>query len=63
VLATGFESSKMLSPNRLPLGRAVEHVWGEDNPYAYLDMTVPDFPNFFIVGGRTPHRLRGAEST
>jgi 4-hydroxyacetophenone monooxygenase len=53
VLATGFESSKMLSPMEI-VGRSgvpLSKKWGEDNPYAYLDMTVPDFPNFFIVGG------------
>ncbi len=53
VLATGFQSSRMLSPMDI-IGRdsaRLRDVWQDDNPFAYLGVTVPGFPNFFIVGG------------
>ncbi|MEU6561577.1 flavin-containing monooxygenase [Nocardia nova] len=53
VLATGFESSRMLAPMdiRGRSGVPLRDQWADDNPYAYLGITVPDFPNFFLVGG------------
>jgi 4-hydroxyacetophenone monooxygenase len=53
ILATGFHSSQMLSPMQIRGRDGVElsEVWDDDNPFAYLGMTVPGFPNFFIIGG------------
>jgi 4-hydroxyacetophenone monooxygenase len=53
VFATGFQASKMLSPMAIRGrgGREIHDVWGEDDANAYLGITVPDFPNFFILLG------------
>ena len=52
VLATGFQAQMPLHPMEL-VGRkgSIRDAWGEDNPRAYLGITVPDFPNFFILYG------------
>jgi 4-hydroxyacetophenone monooxygenase len=53
LMATGFEPGKMLwsidirGRSRRPL----KEVWGEDDPRAYLGMTVPDYPNLFVLSG------------
>jgi 4-hydroxyacetophenone monooxygenase len=53
VLATGFQTSRLLAPMdiRGRSGVSLREQWGDDNPYAYLGISVPDFPNLFIVGG------------
>ncbi len=53
VLATGFQSSRMLAPMdiRGRDGISLREQWQDDNPYAYLGITVPGFPNFFVIGG------------
>ena len=53
VLATGFEAACMLWPMHI-VGRdgvTIRDRWGDDNPSAYLGMTVPDFPNLFVMYG------------
>ena len=53
VMATGFQVSQMTS--RLGIvgrgGVRLEDVWADDNPSAYLGITVPGFPNLFCVQG------------
>lgn len=53
VLATGFLSNKMLYPMAIRgrQGQLLSDLWEGENPFAYLGMTVPGFPNFFMVGG------------
>ncbi|TSD40252.1 NAD(P)/FAD-dependent oxidoreductase [Rhodococcus sp. KBS0724] len=53
VFATGFEASKMLASYSIygRGGQSIRDVWGDDDPRAYLGMTVPGFPNFFIMYG------------
>lgn len=53
VLATGFEVGKLLWPMdiRGRSGTPLKAVWGEDDPRAYLGMTVPDYPNLFVMSG------------
>lgn len=53
VLATGFHSRRMLYPMDLRgrSGRSLRECWGDDDAYAHLGMTVPDFPNFFLLYG------------
>jgi 4-hydroxyacetophenone monooxygenase len=53
VLATGFKVSKMLFPMKVfgRDGRELHDVWGDDDAKAYLGLTVPGFPNFFILTG------------
>jgi 4-hydroxyacetophenone monooxygenase len=52
IYATGFLSYKVLYPMRF-IGRdgiELNEYWG-DQPTAYLGMTVPNFPNLFMVWG------------
>jgi 4-hydroxyacetophenone monooxygenase len=52
VYATGFQVTRMLSPMRI-IGRDgvdLREMWGE-RPAAYLGITVPGFPNLFMMYG------------
>lgn len=53
VLATGFEVTQMAS--RLDItglgGVNLREVWAGDNPWAYLGISVPGFPNMFCMQG------------
>jgi 4-hydroxyacetophenone monooxygenase len=52
VLATGFHANRYLWPMDI-VGRGgvrLRERWGED-PQAYLGITVPEFPNFFVLYG------------
>lgn len=53
VLATGFQAGRMLWPMEIRGrgGRRLREVWGDDDPRAYLGVTVPEFPNLFIMYG------------
>jgi 4-hydroxyacetophenone monooxygenase len=53
VFATGFLASKMLFPMRIfgRQGRELHAFWGDDDARAYLGLTVPNFPNLFILTG------------
>jgi cation diffusion facilitator CzcD-associated flavoprotein CzcO len=52
VLATGFRVDRFVRPMRV-IGRdgvALDDVWGE-GPFAYMALTVPELPNFFMLNG------------
>ena len=53
VISTGFKVTEMAA--RLNItgrdGRNLREVWGNDNPTAYLGLTVPDFPSLFLMLG------------
>ncbi|MGE0483044.1 MAG: flavin-containing monooxygenase [Gammaproteobacteria bacterium] len=52
VLATGFRADRFIRPARV-IGRGgvdLDQVWA-DRPIAYLSLSVPDFPNFFMLNG------------
>ncbi|GAA4544125.1 NAD(P)/FAD-dependent oxidoreductase [Pseudonocardia xishanensis] len=53
VLATGFQTLDMLGPMRITgrSGTTLRETWGPDDARALLGMTVPDFPNLFILYG------------
>lgn len=55
VLATGFEVFQMAA--RIGIrgrdGVDLADVWADDDPTAYLGITVPGFPNFFCLQGPT----------
>jgi 4-hydroxyacetophenone monooxygenase len=53
VFATGFKVSKMLHPMTIigRNGRNLHQFWGADDAMAYLGLTVPGFPNFFMLTG------------
>jgi len=52
ILATGFKAQQPLAPMEVvgSNGSLRDH-WGEDNPRAYLGITVPEFPNLFMLYG------------
>ncbi|KZS64267.1 flavin-containing monooxygenase [Mycobacterium ostraviense] len=52
VLATGFRVDRFLRPMEV-VGRGgvrLDEVWGQ-RPFAYLSVSVPDFPNLFMLNG------------
>lgn len=49
VWATGFRPNDFLTPLRVT-GRDLHRFWGE-RPRAHLGVTVPGFPNFFLLYG------------
>ncbi|WP_338828269.1 NAD(P)/FAD-dependent oxidoreductase [Bradyrhizobium sp. 27S5] len=53
VISTGFKVSEMAA--RLNItgrdGKTLRQAWDHDNPTAYLGLTVPDFPNLFLMLG------------
>jgi cation diffusion facilitator CzcD-associated flavoprotein CzcO len=52
VLATGFQAANYLAGLTVTgrNGRVLSDVWAGE-PFAFMGMTVPDFPNFFILYG------------
>jgi len=53
VCATGFDIAKMTGGMTIigRDGRNLGDEWGEDDPRAYLGVTVPGYPNFFLTVG------------
>lgn len=64
VFATGFRADQMLGPLdiRGRNGRSLRSVWGIDNPRAYLGITVPDFPNLFLLYGPNSNFAHGGSA-
>lgn len=60
VYATGFRHTDVLWPLHVTGRNGVElrRLWGQ-RPYAYLGITVPDFPNFFLIYGPGTHLAHG----
>jgi 4-hydroxyacetophenone monooxygenase len=52
-LATGFHTTRVLWPMdvRGAGGESIRTVWNEDDPRAHLGITVPGFPNLFMLLG------------
>ena len=52
VLATGFQVDAFVRPVKVVgrHGADLDRVWA-DRPQAYLSISVPDFPNFFMLNG------------
>ncbi len=52
VLATGFRADRFVRPTvvRGADGVDLDHLWSE-RPYAYLSLSVPGLPNFFLLNG------------
>lgn len=61
VFATGFHSNRFLWPIKITGidGHELEIVWERDNPRAYLGITVPKFPNMFILYGPNTNLSHG----
>jgi 4-hydroxyacetophenone monooxygenase len=53
ILATGFEVSRMLGPMSVHGrgGATIADAWAGDDPRAHLGLTVPGFPNLFLLVG------------
>ena len=53
VLATGFEVTRMAAHLNVTGrdGARLDEVWADGNPFAYLGISVPGFPNFFCMQG------------
>lgn len=51
--ATGFDASRALGSLQIEgrEGRTIRDIWGEDDPRAHLGITVPGFPNMFVMYG------------
>ena len=64
VLATGFNvtdlSARMAIVGRS--GKSLRQAWADDNPTAYLGMTVPGFPNFFCMFGPNTNMGHGGSA-
>ena len=52
VLATGYKPHEFMRPMNVVgrNGTALNDVW-QDKPVAYLAISIPDFPNFFMLNG------------
>ncbi|MBS7699999.1 MULTISPECIES: NAD(P)/FAD-dependent oxidoreductase [unclassified Chelatococcus] len=61
IYATGFEASRMLYPMDV-IGKGgikLRDIWGDDDPRAYLGITVPGFPNLFLTYGPNTNLAHG----
>ena len=43
-------------------GVSLRDVWGEDDPRAHLGITVPGFPNFFLIYGPNTNQAHGGSA-
>jgi len=64
VLATGFQADRMTWPMQVSGrgGATLQGRWGADDPRAYLGITVPDFPNFFLMYGPNTNLAHGGSA-
>jgi 4-hydroxyacetophenone monooxygenase len=64
ILATGFQAYRMTWPMRIAGrgGRTLRELWGDDDPRAYLGITVPGFPNFFMMYGPNTNLAHGGSA-
>jgi 4-hydroxyacetophenone monooxygenase len=64
VYATGFEARRMLVPMEIigDDGERLHDRWGEDDPRAYLGITVPGFPNLFLLYGPNTNLAHGGSA-
>jgi 4-hydroxyacetophenone monooxygenase len=60
IYATGFRHTDVLWPMQVTGrdGADLHSVWGR-RPFAYLGITVPRFPNFFVIYGPGAHLAHG----
>ena len=64
ILATGFQANRMTWPMRIEGrgGKTLRELWGDDDPRAYLGITVPGFPNFFVMYGPNTNLAHGGSA-
>ncbi len=63
-LATGFKVLQFLWPMDIVglSGQTLREQWGVDDARAFLGITVPDFPNFFILNGPNTNAGHGGSA-
>jgi 4-hydroxyacetophenone monooxygenase len=63
-LATGFKTLQFLWPMDSigASGETLRDQWGVDDARAYLGVTVPDFPNFYILNGPNTNAGHGGSA-
>lgn len=67
IFATGFDVARMIG--KLTVigrdGRNLGEEWGDDDPRAYLGVTIPGYPNFFLTVGpnSAPNHAAGQNLT
>ncbi|OWU68365.1 hypothetical protein ATO3_24470 [Marinibacterium profundimaris] len=61
IFSTGFKAAEMLAPMEVTGegGAQLREVWQGDDARAYLGLTVPGFPNFFIMYGPNTNLAHG----
>ncbi|MCZ4551056.1 flavin-containing monooxygenase [Gordonia rubripertincta] len=64
VLATGFRTLQFLWPMEIRgrSGKTLAESWGRDDARAFLGVTVPDFPNMFILNGPNTNAGHGGSA-
>ncbi len=64
VMATGFQARRFLTPMNVEGegGRTIRDEWGEEDPRAYLGITAPHFPNFFLIYGPNTNLAHGGSA-
>lgn len=62
VWATGFDTARFVASFEVRGvdGTTLREAWNDDDPQAYLGVSVPGFPNFFMLGG--PNSFPGSGS-
>lgn len=62
IWSTGFAASRFLSSLEVrgAEGVRLSEYWDDDDPRALYGVSIPHFPNFFMIGG--PHSLPGSGS-
>jgi 4-hydroxyacetophenone monooxygenase len=62
VWASGFEAARFVSSLEIVGvdGLTLREAWDDDDPRAYLGVSVPGFPNLFMLGG--PNSFPGSGS-
>jgi 4-hydroxyacetophenone monooxygenase len=62
IWATGFDVARFVESFEVVGigGQTLRDFWEDDNPRAYLGVSVPGFPNFFMLGG--PNSFPGSGS-
>ncbi len=61
ITAVGFRTTMYLYPTdyRGLDGASLQELWGKDGPRAHMGMTVPGFPNFFMLYGPNSQPVSG----
>ncbi len=64
VFATGFQASRMLGPLEVygRNGERLRDIWGDEDARAYLGVTIPNYPNLFMIYGPNTNLAHGGSA-